>query len=235
MKSLAKQESAEQAVWPAGLLRVVRMLSVVVGLFPVFVPGDYAHLGGHVIGVDQEQAVLRVVGVAAPVHAADISWDGKRALQAGRSEKAVIAEGLDEFNASVAIRRSDPIGIVRGKLLRDESRGRQGKRLRGRGDFARDICLRDGTLLDGKYGRSCIAIQDIKEAGLVALNHDGNAFAVVLDGGEQRRGGGIVVPKIVMHELKSPDELPGLSAQGHDGVGPFVVTGTKAAVIIGAG
>src|SRR6478736_6143053 len=38
-----------------------------------------------------------------------------------------------------------------------------------------------------------------------------------------------------MHQLKSPDELPGLSPQSHDGIGPLIVSGTEATVIVGAG
>lgn len=38
-----------------------------------------------------------------------------------------------------------------------------------------------------------------------------------------------------MYQLESPNELAGFAAQSHDGIGPLVVTGTQAAVVVGAG
>ena len=72
-------------------------------------------------------------------------------------------------------------------------------------------------------------------AGLVALNHDGDVFTIHTQRGKQGRGGAVKVPEIVMNELEAPDKLAGFATQSDDGVGPLVVTGAEAAVIIGAG
>ena len=72
---LGKDEGAKQAVRAAGLLGVVCILCVLVCFVPIFVRWNQPHPGRQVVGVNDEQAVLWVVGIAAPVHPPDISWD----------------------------------------------------------------------------------------------------------------------------------------------------------------
>ena len=72
---LGKDEGAKQAVRPTGLLGVVCILCVLVYFVPIFVRRNQPHPGRQVVGVNHEQAVLWIVGVAAPVHPADISGD----------------------------------------------------------------------------------------------------------------------------------------------------------------
>ena len=67
------------------------------------------------------------------------------------------------------------------------------------------------------------------------MNHDGDVFTIHTQRGKQGRGGAVKVPEIVMNELEAPDKLAGFATQSDDGVGPLVVTGAEAAVIIGAG
>ena len=94
--------------------------------------------------------------------------------------------------------------------------------------------MRHGALFDGKNGLAGVAIENVKQAGLVALDDDGDIFAIKAQSGEQGRGGAVKIPQIVMHELKAPYELAGFATQSDDGVGPFIVAGAKAAVIVGA-
>src|SRR4030081_2791993 len=117
--------------------------------------------------------MLRVVCIAAPVHAAYISGDGQRALQTRWSEKAVISEPLELLPANLAIFRSDTPGVSGGKFLWHDGRGRQRKRLRARGHFSGNIGLRHRPLFHSKYRHARVAIQNIEEACLIALNYHG--------------------------------------------------------------
>ncbi len=105
----------------------------------------------------------------------------------------------------------------------------------GRSHFSGNIGLRDGLFFHGKNGNASIAIQDKQETSFVALDNYRDTFAIALESGEERRGGGIVVPEVVVHELESPDEFSGLTTKGDDGIGPLVVSRTETAVIIGTG
>ena len=157
--------------------------------------------------------MLRVERVAAPVHAADISWFRERALHARRREQAVVAQALDALAAVIAICGRDAVSVVGGKFLRHQSRRRERERLRWRCDFARNIGLRHGPFFHGKNWDARIAIQHVEKSGFVALNYHRHAFAVVLQGGEQRGRCAVVIPQIVMNELKSPGEFAGFRVQ----------------------
>lgn len=95
--------------------------------------------------------------------------------------------------------------------------------------------MRHGALFDGEDGLARVAVQNIEKAGLVTLDDDGDIFAVEAQRREQRRCSAVEIPKIVMDDLKSPDEFAGFAAESDDRVGPLVVAGAQAAVVIGAG
>lgn len=57
----------------------------------------------------------------------------------------------------------------------------------------------------------------------------------MLKSGKQWRRSGIVVPEVVVDELKSPDEFPRFSTQSDDGIRPLAIAGAETAVIVGAG
>lgn len=160
MVGLGKEKCAEHAVGRASLLRVVEPSGVFVDGVPILVGRDYAHFRGQSIGVDEEQAALRVEGVTAPIHAANIARHGEGALQTWRSEEAVIAQTLDSLAANFAIFLGNPPSIFGGKFLWRDRRWGQGKRLRGRGHFSGHIGLRDGLLFHGENWNARIAIQD---------------------------------------------------------------------------
>ena len=179
----------------------------------VFGARNESHFGRHIIDVDQQEISRGIEGVAAPVHSADVSGNDQRAPQAGRGEDSFVSQRLESFQAGFALRGADaPRGIGR-NVLRHKRRGRRRKRLRGRSHFPRHIALRHGAFLDRKYWLACVAIEDVEKAGLVALNDDGNIPAVPIQRGQQRRGSAVVIPKIVMDELKSPGDFAGLAAR----------------------
>ena len=93
----------------------------------------------------------------------------------------------------------------------------------GRRDFARNVALGNGAFFDREDGLAGVAIEDVKQAGLVALDDDGDVFAVEMQRGEEGRRGAVEIPEVVMNELEAPDEFAGFAAQGDHGVGPFVV------------
>ncbi len=151
--------------------------------------------------------MLGIEGVTAPSHSTEISGDGERALQAGRSENALVAKACDPCAARLAVLRSGAPGVVGGNFLRREWRRCGWERLGGRSGFAGDVAFWDATFFYGKYRRSVVAIED--KTCLVALNHHRDIFSVVVQSCEQRRRGGVVIPEIVMDELESPGDFSG--------------------------
>src|SRR5438045_9747045 len=115
--------------------------------------------------------------------------------------------------------------------MRDERRRRAWKRLRRRRLFTGDVALRNRTLVDRKHRLARLAIERVDEAALVARDHRGNPAAAPRDGREERRRRAVVVPEIVMDELKSPRELAALRAQPDDRVRPPAVAAPTAAVV----
>ncbi|PYV03960.1 MAG: hypothetical protein DMG26_08530, partial [Acidobacteria bacterium] len=94
--------------------------------------------------------------------------------------------------------------------------------MRGRRLLAGDVALRHRTLLHGEYRCAGVTIERVEEPGLVALDHDSDAFAVAQQRRQQGRRGGIVVPQVMMDELKPPRHFAGLRAQRNHRVRPFV-------------
>ncbi len=119
--------------------------------------------------------------------------------------------------------------------MRGQRRWSDRKRLCRRSHFSWDVALRHGALFDGKHWLASVAIQHVEQAGLVALNDDRDILFSVAQDCKQRRRRAIKIPQIVVHELKSPGDFAGLCAQRHHGIGPLVVAGPQATVIVGAG
>src|SRR5215469_4121570 len=227
-------KSAIEAVGRPQLVAVIPVLGARAEI-AIFFTGNQAGDGDEMIDIGHEDAALRVEGVPAPGHAAEVAWNHERAREAGRCENPFVAKVREVIAAPVTVFGSRSPGLVGGKSLRSERRRLYRERLCRRSDFAGNVGLRDGTLLDREDGLARVAAEDVEESGLVALNDDGDVFAVNVQGGEQRRGGTVKVPQIVMNELKAPDELAGFATQGDHGVGPLVVARAKAAVVVGTG
>src|ERR1700686_3011777 len=103
------------------------------------------------VDVGYQHTAARIESITAPGHAAEISRDGERALNARWSENALIAKPRNPIAAGVAIPFGGAPRGVRGKLVWCEWRRRHREGLRGRGQFAGDIALRHGTLLHAKH------------------------------------------------------------------------------------
>src|SRR5215472_364358 len=228
-------KSAIEAVRRPQLVAVIPVLGGARVAIVIFFTGNQAGDGDEMIDIGHEDAALGVEGVPAPGHPAEVAWNHERAFEAGRCENPFVAKVREVIAAPVAVFGSRPPGLVGGKSLRSERRRLYRERLCRRSDFAGNVGLRDGTLLDREDGLARVAAEDVEESGLVALNDDGDVFAVNVQCGEQRRGGTVKVPQIVMNELKAPDELAGFATQGDHGVGPLVVARAKAAVVVGTG
>ena len=178
---------------------------------------------------------MGIKGVAAPSHAAEVSGHHQSSLEVGRSEDAFIAQMRNVIAAPVAVFRGWSPSLIGRKSLWSEWWRRQREGLRGRSDFTRNLALGDGPLLNRKNGLAGVAVQNVEKPGFVALNDDGDVFAIEVQRSQKRRRGAVKIPEIMMDDLEAPDELPGFSAQSDHGVGPLVVAGTQAAVIVGAG
>src|SRR5207249_7183074 len=136
--------------------------------------------------------------------------------------------GRDLLPATVALFRSQSPGVIRRDFLRNQRR-ETGYGLRGPGLLARHAALRNGTLLNRVERFAVLAIQHENVAHLGCDRH--RRPVVKLDQGRLR--GHVIVPEIVMHYLKAPDNLAGCSAQSDHGISMRVVARPRAAVELG--
>ena len=136
-----------------------------------------------------------------------------------------------------AIFSAAPLEVVRGRAPRVTRRepvrhhGNAGEGLRRRCILPRNVALRNGALLDGNERRPG---EPIQHEHTPHLRRDRDRGCAVLPREEGRLRGDVVVPEVVVHDLKSPDELAGGRPQGDDRVGPPVVALADAAVVIRA-
>ena len=86
--------------------------------------------------------------------------------------------------------------------------GLVGNRLRRRRELAGHFALRHRPLFDRPQRRAGLPLEHVEESGLARLRDDVDRLAVVLHRQQLRRGGVVVVPQIVMHDLEMPERLP---------------------------
>ena len=102
-------------------------------------------------------------------------------------------------------------------------------RLRLRQLLARHLRLRHRLLLDGPEGLAGRPVEGVGEGLLGDLHHGGNVLPVHGNVHQHRRGGGVVVPDVVMDELVVPGPLAGLDIQRDQARAEQVVAGPEAA------
>src|SRR6516162_9955896 len=120
-------------------------------------------------------------------------------------------------------------------MLRDERRWRRRKGLRRPSLLAFGFTPVNRALFDRKNRPPRFSFQHEEVAGLVAGYDNRSLCSIAAQVGEDRLGGGVVIPQIVVDELKPPDQLTGLCRQRHDRIRPSVVARPFSAVIIGTG
>src|SRR2546427_7757838 len=116
-----------------------------------------------------------------------------------------------------------------------ERRRHRGERLGGGRLLLGDVARGNRTLFHRENRLTGLAVEDEQHAGLRGLNDGGRGGATVRDRHERRRRSIVVIPQVVVHGLKRPDQLAGRSPEGHDRVGVAVVAETEHAVVIGGG
>src|SRR5688572_9708377 len=111
-----------------------------------------------------------------------------------------------------------PVEIGFGNSVGGERRRFYRKRLCRRGFLAGYVARRHRTLLDRKEGLSRLAIQDKNEARLREHDYGRHVASIAPNVDEEWGRRQIVVPKIVVHGLELPLQLPRLRVQGCDRV-----------------
>jgi hypothetical protein len=127
----------------------------------------------------------------------------------GGGEDSFGAEALDAVDAPFAL-SFGALDIVRLDFWESQRLRHHGKRLGARGLFAGHVALWNRAFLDAEDWLASVAIQDKKLAGLGSDANGRDGLTGALDVEKNRRRSDIVVPQIVMHGLKAPDELTGL-------------------------
>src|SRR5262249_21732088 len=96
------------------------------------------------------------------------------------------------------------------------------------------VASRHGLFFDLEYRRPLFAIEHEEIASLVALNDDGDVAAVSMQRRKNRLGRRVVVPKVVVDQLKPPYEFAVLASQRHHRVCPPIIARTFDAVVVRA-
>src|SRR5262249_10232689 len=125
------------------------------------------------------------------------------------SKDALRPKRLDLVAAPLSIFRGDSPGGIRSQRLRHKRRRQHRKRLRARKEFAFNSTLRDRAFAHRKKRLSSRAIED-KHVTHLCSNRDGRDFNAVSSNRYQRRlSRHVVVPHVVMNDLKTPDYSSG--------------------------
>ena len=125
--------------------------------------------------------------------------------------------------------------LLFGPSLQIERRRLGRERLGGRQLLARHQGLRHRPLLDGPDRLARLAVQRIEEGLLGGLEQSLDLFAIDCDVHQDRGGGCVVVPDVVMDQLVVPSPFAGLDVQRDDARAEEVVTRTKTAVKVHGG
>ena len=91
--------------------------------------------------------------------------------------------------------------------------------MRGPGLLAGHARRWDGSLLDGKDGRASVAIENESEAHLGKLDRNVTRFLVDSNGGEDGRGGIVVIEDVVMDGLIMPLAFAREGIEREDAIG----------------
>src|ERR1700704_3893661 len=110
------QEAAKHAVGRAGLVAVVAIFIVRAALI-VFNAWDEARPRDDIVCIRDQQTVLRVEGVTAPGHAADVPGNHQCSLYTWRGENSFVAQLRDGLAASFAILWSGSPGFLGSKRV----------------------------------------------------------------------------------------------------------------------
>ena len=192
---------------------------------------------GLIGGAHVQHAGGRIGGAASPIRSAELA--GNRDLVAAerqRREESLVARFENDLAEALPLRGVHVgVDVVRAEAQARERRRLGGKRLRGPRLLAGHIALGNRPLFDGPERLAGHAVEDVEQSELGGLRDDVDHLAVVLDGEELGRGGGVVVPEIVMDELVMPEALAGAEVEREDAVAEEIGAFAVAAVHVVSG
>lgn len=116
--------------------------------------------------------------------------------------------------------------------LAAERRRLQRQRLRGRGDFTRDVGRGDGDVLDRKKRFARFAVKNKNVSRLRDLGDSRNGFSVTLQHKEIRWRRQIAVPDVVTRDLKMPLALASARVEAQQCVREKIISRAIAAPVI---
>src|SRR5205823_9123849 len=96
------------------------------------------------------------------------------------------------------------------------------------GNFA----LRNLSIFNSKYRYSGLAIQNENESEFSRLHQRGNLFSFDRDIEQDRRGGQVHIPEVVMHGLEIPFELAGRCIECNDGIAEEIISFAVETVVV---
>ena len=181
-----------------------------------------------------QHSCFRIGGRAAPVRSTQLARHRNLLLrEAHRRVDAFVARRLHDVEQSLALVRLEiRVDLVRRKFQPRIGRRLGGKRLRERCPFTRHITRRHRPLFDGPQRLAGDAVEDEDHPDLADLRDDVHRLAVVLHREQLGAGGRIVIPQIVMHELKMPEAFAGVKVEREQAVAEQIVAEAIAAVEI---
>src|SRR5271165_1757534 len=172
---------------------------------------------------------LRIVSRAAPVHSANIARKNQRPLQTWWRENISGARRFNLLRAPLFLFIILAPRIFHRQLLRHQRNSR--RRLCRPRLFTENVALENRPFFDGQQRHARQPVQH-KNAPHLGSNRDGRRSILPCKKCRLRRH--VIVPKIVVHHLKSPNKLARRSPQRHHRVRPLVVALAISAEVIRA-
>ncbi len=204
--------------------------------------GVFRQADGHGVG---RRGHVQHVGFRVESHSLPVG----AATEAGHEQRAAVAFRLQcgwcvHRPVGIKIEQSHCLRLDLGRPVEQvvftqsqalERRRLARERLRRRSLFAGHRRLRYRAFLDGPYRLAGQAVQRVHHPLLAHLDGGRDDFTVHVQVGQDGRGGGIVVPYVMMDKLEMPDAFTGFCIQRHQGLAEQVIAGTVAAVHIAGG
>ncbi len=172
----------------------------------------------HLVGVDVELPGLGVEGRPAPLCSPVEAGEDHGPFLARGDEAATRAHLAEALQDRLVGGRRDVRRIGFGEELSREGRRLHRDGLGGPGRLPHQVGRRRRDLLDGEERLARLAIEEEDEARLRGLGDGVDLPSLVVDGHEDRSGGGIPVPDVVVGHLVVPDALPRRRVEGEDAV-----------------
>ena len=188
------------------LIAESRLVACGVGGIELVEPNELHH-GRDAIHGNDSDVTRRIVRDSTPMCAAHVRRHRQCPLKAWWRINAVVSKQPDLCETRVAVGGCESPHVVHCEPLRAEWGNHRVEGLGRRRALSVHRACRHRSLFHGKEWLTRFPVEHEKLAGLGRLKHRSASASATHEFHERRRRRHVVVPEIVMHDLKVPDDL----------------------------